>query len=199
VGPHSQPVAIQNNLVVAGMTNKRSISIAILAMGGQGGGTVSDWIVSVAERANYAAQLTSVPGGAQRTGATVYYIELYPDESESERQAPVMALMPVPGDVDIVIAGELIEAGRGDSEARHTGHNNIDRFHAPRLCADGKNAAWRGARRLGQGTLRLSQECPAVYWIRHGKSRCQNGQRHQFRAARCLVGCRRAPLLTRRV
>ena len=36
---------------------ERPISIAILAMGGQGGGTLSNWIVSVAESAGYAAQL----------------------------------------------------------------------------------------------------------------------------------------------
>lgn len=88
--------------------NKKPVSIAILAMGGQGGGTLSNWIISVAEQADYFAQLTSVPGVAQRTGATVYYIELFP----SDTSRPVMALTPVPGDVDIVIAGELIEAGR---------------------------------------------------------------------------------------
>ncbi len=62
--------------------NNRPLSIAILAMGGQGGGTLSNWIVGAAENANYLAQLTSVPGVAQRTGATIYYIELFPaDES----------------------------------------------------------------------------------------------------------------------
>ena len=93
--------------------SKKPISIAILAMGGQGGGTLSNWIVRVAERADHAVQLTSVPGVAQRTGATVYYIEIFPGaDSKPEDRAPIMALMPVPGDVDIVIAGELIEAGR---------------------------------------------------------------------------------------
>jgi indolepyruvate ferredoxin oxidoreductase beta subunit len=91
----------------------RPITIAILAMGGEGGGVLADWLIDLAESNHYVAQLTSVPGVAQRTGATIYYLELYPDAAivEAGRQ-PVLALMPVPGDVDIVIASELMEAGR---------------------------------------------------------------------------------------
>jgi indolepyruvate ferredoxin oxidoreductase beta subunit len=89
----------------------RPIRIAIAAMGGQGGGVLADWIVDMAEHADYYAQSTSVPGVAQRTGATVYYLELFP-RSAAPVKPPVMALIPVPGDVDIVIAGELVEAGR---------------------------------------------------------------------------------------
>jgi len=87
----------------------KPISIAILAMGGQGGGVLADWIVSVAEVNGWHAQSTSVPGVAQRTGATLYYIEMLPPR---EGQVPVFALMPTPGDVDVVIASELMEAGR---------------------------------------------------------------------------------------
>ncbi|WP_209538823.1 indolepyruvate oxidoreductase subunit beta family protein [Billgrantia sulfidoxydans] len=91
----------------------RPITLAIMAMGGQGGGVLSDWIVHLAESNGYLAQATSVPGVAQRTGATIYYLELFP-EAEAERagQAPVLALMPSPGDVDIVLAAEFMEAGR---------------------------------------------------------------------------------------
>ena len=53
----------------------RPISIAILAMGGEGGGVLADWIIDLAESNHYIAQLTSVPGVAQRTGATIYYLE----------------------------------------------------------------------------------------------------------------------------
>lgn len=84
------------------------ISIAILALGGQGGGVLADWILSVAEANGHTAQGTSVPGVAQRTGSTIYYIELYPHTG----QQPIMALSPVPGDVDIVVASELMEGGR---------------------------------------------------------------------------------------
>ncbi|MGN6585069.1 MAG: indolepyruvate oxidoreductase subunit beta family protein [Rhizobiaceae bacterium] len=86
----------------------RIISIATLAVGGQGGGVLTDWIVDVAERNGYRAQSTSVAGVAQRTGATIYYVEMCPDRGRQ----PVFSLSPAPGDVDILIAAELMEAGR---------------------------------------------------------------------------------------
>ncbi len=91
----------------------KPISIAIQAMGGQGGGVLADWVVSVAEASGYIAQTTSVPGVAQRTGSTVYYVELFPEHAARKAgHEPVLALMPSAGDVDIVIAAELMEAGR---------------------------------------------------------------------------------------
>lgn len=93
----------------ASIARDKPLSIAILAMGGQGGGVLSDWIVAVAESNGWYAQSTSVPGVAQRTGATLYYIEMLPPK---DGHAPVLALMPTPGDVDVVIAAELMEAGR---------------------------------------------------------------------------------------
>jgi indolepyruvate ferredoxin oxidoreductase beta subunit len=91
----------------------RPISIAILAMGGEGGGVLADWIIDLAENNHYIVQLTSVPGVAQRTGATIYYLEIYPRAGIADTaHEPVLALMPVPGDVDVVIASELMEAGR---------------------------------------------------------------------------------------
>ncbi len=89
------------------------IKIAILAMGGEGGGVLADWIVDLGEANGYIAQTTSVPGVAQRTGATIYYVELYPQaQAEADGGHPVLALMPLPGDVDVVLASELMEAGR---------------------------------------------------------------------------------------
>jgi indolepyruvate ferredoxin oxidoreductase beta subunit len=91
----------------------RPITIAILAMGGEGGGVLADWIIDLAEHNHHIAQLTSVPGVAQRTGATIYYLEIYPRAGIVDpAHEPVLALMPVPGDVDIVVASELMEAGR---------------------------------------------------------------------------------------
>lgn len=90
-------------------SERERICIAVLALGGQGGGVLATWIEDVARRQRWFAQGTSVPGVAQRTGSTVYYIELSPP---SGAPAPVMASMPVPGDVDIVIASELMEMGR---------------------------------------------------------------------------------------
>lgn len=91
----------------------RPITIAVLAIGGEGGGVLADWIASLAEQNGYLAQATSVPGVAQRTGATIYYVELFPiAAAKSAGREPVLALMPVPGDVDIVLASELMEAAR---------------------------------------------------------------------------------------
>ncbi|WP_306392269.1 indolepyruvate oxidoreductase subunit beta family protein [Telluria beijingensis] len=92
----------------------RPIGLAILAMGGEGGGVLADWIVDMAEHDGYPAQSTSVPGVAQRTGTTVYYVEFHPERRDPHDLAarPVLALMPVAGDVDIVVASELMEMGR---------------------------------------------------------------------------------------
>ena len=89
---------------------QRPISVAVLAMGGQGGGVLVDWIVALAESQGWIAQSTSVPGVAQRTGATIYYVEMI--EAPPGGAYPVLSLMPSPGDVDIVIGAELMEAGR---------------------------------------------------------------------------------------
>ncbi|MBS0451706.1 MAG: indolepyruvate oxidoreductase subunit beta family protein [Proteobacteria bacterium] len=95
------------------MNAAQPIKIAILAMGGEGGGVLADWIVDLGEHNGYIAQTTSVPGVAQRTGATIYYVELFPRErAQADGGRPVLALMPLPGDVDVVLASELMEAGR---------------------------------------------------------------------------------------
>ena len=96
-----------------GADPKRPITIAILAMGGQGGGVLVDWIIDLAQHNGYLVQATSVAGVAQRTGATIYYIELFAQRHVAAHgSAPVLAQMAVPGEVDIVIASELMEAGR---------------------------------------------------------------------------------------
>jgi indolepyruvate ferredoxin oxidoreductase beta subunit len=92
---------------------ERPIKLTIAALGGQGGGVLADWLVEIAEAEGYIVQSTSVPGVAQRTGATIYYLEFFPRAAaERAGREPVMALMPVPGDVDCVLASELAEAGR---------------------------------------------------------------------------------------
>lgn len=84
------------------------IKLALLAVGGQGGGVLTGWIEELARANGYAAQATSVAGVAQRTGATVYYVEMAP----AAGGVPVFSLMPSAGDVDIMITAELMEAGR---------------------------------------------------------------------------------------
>jgi indolepyruvate ferredoxin oxidoreductase beta subunit len=84
------------------------IKLAVLAVGGQGGGVLTGWIEDVARAHGYAAQATSVAGVSQRTGATVYYVEMAP----ASGGVPIFSLMPAAGDVDIMIAAEMMEAGR---------------------------------------------------------------------------------------
>ena len=84
------------------------IKLALLAVGGQGGGVLTGWIEAVARANGYVCQATSVAGVAQRTGATVYYVEMAPVGP----RAPVFSLMPAAGDVDIMVTAEMMEAGR---------------------------------------------------------------------------------------
>src|SRR5258708_7616039 len=94
-------------------TEQRPIPIAILPMGGEGGGELAEGIIHTAEHQGYIPEMTSVPGVAQRSGATNYYVELLPKPGpKSNTRGPVLGLTPVAGDVDIVIASELMEAGR---------------------------------------------------------------------------------------
>ena len=83
--------------------------ILIAALGGEGGGVLAGWITDAAIAAGLVAQRTSIPGVAQRTGATTYYIELM--DGVGDRR-PVLALNPTPGEVDLVVASELMEAAR---------------------------------------------------------------------------------------
>lgn len=89
------------------------IKLAIMAVGGQGGGVLTNWIEELARGQGYVCQATSVAGVAQRTGATIYYIEMAPrDETAAAGKVPVFSLAPAAGDVDILIAAEMMEAGR---------------------------------------------------------------------------------------
>ena len=93
--------------------SERPLTILIAALGGEGGGVLTNWIVSAADALGLPVQSTSIPGVAQRTGATTYYIEILPkrwDELGGKR--PVFALTPGIGDIDIFVASELMEAGR---------------------------------------------------------------------------------------
>jgi indolepyruvate ferredoxin oxidoreductase beta subunit len=91
------------------MSEQRPITILIAAMGGEGGGVLTNWIVDAATACGFPVQSTSIPGVAQRTGATTYYIEIVPTALDYR---PLLSLNPVPGEVDIMVASEFLEAGR---------------------------------------------------------------------------------------
>ena len=103
----------------------KPVSILLCALGGEGGGVLADWLVEVALRTDYPAQATSIPGVAQRTGATTYYIEVFPQtRSQLKGQRPVLGLNPLPGRLDLLVSSELLETarqiGNGLSSAAHT-------------------------------------------------------------------------------
>ncbi|MBO0752396.1 MAG: 2-oxoacid:acceptor oxidoreductase family protein, partial [Bradyrhizobiaceae bacterium] len=91
----------------------RPVTVLIGALGGEGGGVLTQWIVAAASQCDLPVQSTSIPGVAQRTGATTYYIEIFPQTwRELGGRRPVLALAPGVGDVDLVVASEFLEAGR---------------------------------------------------------------------------------------
>ncbi len=89
----------------------KPISLLVCALGGEGGGVLTGWLVEVARRCGHPAQATSIPGVAQRTGATTYFIEVWPQATDNTIK-PVFSLSPIPGALDAVIASELLEAAR---------------------------------------------------------------------------------------
>jgi indolepyruvate ferredoxin oxidoreductase beta subunit len=93
--------------------SERPFSILIAALGGEGGGVLANWIVTAAEALEFPVQSTSIPGVAQRTGATTYYIEILPaSRRELAGRRPVLSLNPGVGDIDLLVASELMEAAR---------------------------------------------------------------------------------------
>ncbi|MDM0011614.1 indolepyruvate oxidoreductase subunit beta family protein [Variovorax sp. J22P168] len=91
----------------------RPITLLVCALGGEGGGVLSEWLVDIARHAGYAAQSTSIPGVAQRTGATTYYIEVFPlPLAGLAGRKPVFSLSPVPGALDAIVSSELLETVR---------------------------------------------------------------------------------------
>jgi indolepyruvate ferredoxin oxidoreductase beta subunit len=87
----------------------RLVSVLIPAVGGQGGGVLSEWIVETAGGDGLVAHGTSIPGVAQRTGSTSYYVEVYTGDPG---RMPVFSLYPVPGGLDVLLAPEFLEVGR---------------------------------------------------------------------------------------
>jgi indolepyruvate ferredoxin oxidoreductase beta subunit len=96
-----------------GVSEERNLTLLIGALGGEGGGVLADWVVETARAAGYPVQATSIPGVAQRTGATTYYIELFPRRrAELGAKAPIMCLAPMAAQVDVALYSELAEAAR---------------------------------------------------------------------------------------
>ncbi len=110
--PRPSPLRGKGARISAPHDTIRPLTILIAALGGEGGGVLTDWIVAAAASQNFPVQSTSIPGVAQRTGATTYHIELVPAPRCASDPRPILALAPGVGDVDLVVASELMEAGR---------------------------------------------------------------------------------------
>lgn len=96
--------------MIAPLPPQIPLRLLISALGGEGGGVLASWISEAAVANGFVVSRTSIPGVAQRTGATTYYIEIMPQQADAPR--PILALNPAPGEVDILIASELLEAAR---------------------------------------------------------------------------------------
>ena len=93
--------------------NARPVCILISALGGEGGGVLKDWVVHTAHAAGYPVQATSIPGVAQRTGATTYYVEVFPVKRvDIKDRWPVLCLSPTAGQVDFFVGSMLSEMPR---------------------------------------------------------------------------------------
>ena len=94
------------------MSDTPVLSVLIPAVGGQGGGVLLDWIVDAALIDGYPVHGTSIPGVAQRTGSTTYYVELCTERDGADDDPPNFSLYPVPGALDVLLAAEFLEVGR---------------------------------------------------------------------------------------
>lgn len=125
----------------------KTINFLIAALGGEGGGVLTNWLIEIADRSGWHCQSTSLAGVAQRTGATIYYLEFM--ERMVGKSQPVMSLFPAQGDIDVALTSEIAEAGRmvsrgfispdkttlissdhrvfGITEKTHTGDGTADR------------------------------------------------------------------------
>ena len=104
------------NTMTTSSAPPQPLSLLIGALGGEGGGVLSEWLTTIARHAGYAAQSTSIPGVAQRTGATTYFFEMYPvPVAQLDGRQPVFSLNPIPGRLDALVSSELLETARAAS------------------------------------------------------------------------------------
>lgn len=87
-------------------------TVLIAAIGGQGGNILAEWIFAAANQAGHLAQSVSLPGLAQRGGATSQYLEIALAQNGTLPSNPVFCQVPVQGQVDVLLAQELLEMGR---------------------------------------------------------------------------------------
>jgi indolepyruvate ferredoxin oxidoreductase alpha subunit len=172
------------------------VKLLIAALGGEGGGVLTNWIVAAAAEAGFPVQSTSIPGVAQRTGATTYYIEILPIlAGKLNGKRPVLALTPGVGDIDLAVASELMEAGRTVANGFVTPERthviaSTSRFYA----MDEKTAMGDG--RFNQDTLTkaIKQHAREALFIDMGELARQSGSIINAVMLGAIAGSGRLPL-----
>ena len=100
-------------MTTTSMDRTQPITLLVCALGGEGGGVLTEWLIEAARASGHAAQSTSIPGVAQRTGATTYYVEVFPvPVAQLGGRRPVFSLSPAPGALDCIVSSELLETTR---------------------------------------------------------------------------------------
>ena len=125
-------------------TPPQPICILVCALGGEGGGVLAEWLYQAAVRAGHPAQATSIPGVAQRTGATTYYVEVQP---QPDGRRPVFSLNPVPGEIDLLLSSELLET------ARHVGNGMCSRERTRVISSTARALTVAEKMQMGDGRL----------------------------------------------
>lgn len=137
------------------------LSVLIAALGGEGGGVLTGWLVDAAMRSDLPVQSISTPGVAQRTGATTYYVEIYPQTNAAlGGKRPVLALYPSPGTIDVMVASELIEAGRALENGFVAPDRTVLIAATHRVYAVAEKSAMADGRFDEQRVLRAARELP---------------------------------------
>ena len=124
----------------------RPVTVLLCALGGEGGGVLAQWLVDAAHQAGLAAQSTSIPGVAQRTGATTYYVEVFPRPlAQLDGRRPVFGLYPVPGALDLLVSSELLET------ARQIGNGMVDPARTQVITSTARTLTTLERMQLGDG------------------------------------------------
>ena len=177
-------------------TQQRPVTMLIAALGGEGGGVLTNWIMAAAADLGLPAQSTSIPGVAQRTGGTTYYIEIYPTPShELGQRRPVLALAPGISDIDVLVSSEFMEAGRCIANGFCTpGPHAADLLDQPVLRDQREDGAWRRPLRRCAPARCRGEECPIAHPVRHGIGRKKAGAMINAVMLGAIAGCGKLPI-----
>ena len=138
------------------MSQQQPISLLLCALGGEGGGVLTEWLVETARHAGYPVQATSIPGVAQRTGATTYYLEVFPVlQVELGGKRPVLGLYPVPGRLDALVSSELLETVRQISLGHASRERTLVLSSSARALTTMEKMQMGDGRRDGQQLMQL--------------------------------------------